>query len=222
MIEGIRIYIEGGGDHRDTRAALRFGFGEFFKSLREKARHKNMRWNITVCGTRRFAFNAFCEALRSRSESFCILLVDSESSVSQTPWEHLLKRDSWLNPGAGDEHCHLMVQTMETRLIADRQALERFYGQNFNTNRIPATEDVETIEKASLEPALKEATRRTQKGEYHKTRHGPKILEMLDYTGVCEKAHYCRRLFDTLTRVLDGELELKNLREILQHALCRI
>ncbi|MGV8118832.1 MAG: hypothetical protein AB2L14_03605 [Candidatus Xenobiia bacterium LiM19] len=43
-------------------------------------------------------------------------------------------------------------------------------------------------------------------GEYHKIRHGPRILEMLDYTLVCGKAFHCGRLFDTVNKVLDGEL----------------
>jgi len=205
MIEGVRIYLEGGGDHRDSRAALRRGFGEFLKSLREKARRRGIRWDIIACGSRRFAYDAFCNAVRSNRSSYCILLVDSESSVSHTPWQHLQKRDNWLSQEISDEHCHLMVQTMETWLIADRQALEKFYGRDFNGNRIPATENIESVEKETLEEALKEATRRTQKGEYHKIRHGPRILEMLDSALVCEKARHCSRLFDTVNRVLDGE-----------------
>jgi hypothetical protein len=205
VIDGIRIYLEGGGDHRDSRAALRRGFGEFLKSLREKARRSGMRWDIIACGSRRFAYDAFCNAVRSNRSSYCILLVDSESPVSQTPWKHLQTIDNWIPPGVGDEHCQLMVRTMETWLIADLRALEKFYGQDFNGNRIPATENIESIEKETLEEALKEATRRTQKGEYHKIRHGPRILEMLDSAMVCGKAFHCSRLFDTVNKVLDGE-----------------
>ena len=91
-----------------------------------------------------------------------------------------------------------MVQMMEAWLVADVAALERFYGQGFRLNAIPARADVESIDKADLEDALRNATRHTQKGSYHKIRHGAKLLEFLDAATVRSKAPHCDRLFAVL------------------------
>ena len=45
------------------------------------------------------------------------MLVDAEAPVNTTPCQHLKFRDDWDLPNVDDEHCHLMVQTMEAWLI---------------------------------------------------------------------------------------------------------
>ena len=40
MVKEIRIYIEGGGDKKDTKKAIRIGFSEFLKDLRQIAQKK--------------------------------------------------------------------------------------------------------------------------------------------------------------------------------------
>jgi hypothetical protein len=133
----IRIYVEGGGDKSDGRAAIRQGFNQFLTPLRELARRRRM--------------------------------VDAEGPVQSSPWAHLQARDGWTAPsGAGDEHCHLMVQTMEAWFIADPESLAKYYGQGFRRNSLPATSNVESIPKNTLEPALIHATKETRKGRYHK------------------------------------------------------
>ncbi len=79
--------------------------------------------------------------------------------------------------------------------MADREALARFYGQGFRATALPAREDVEGIPKADLEAALANATRDTQKGSYHKIRHGARILELVDPQTVRARAPHCDRLF---------------------------
>jgi hypothetical protein len=64
---------------------------------------------------------------------------------------------------------------------------------------------VEQIEKNALLSALKNATRNTLKGEYHKTRHGFKILEKLDVSKVRKAAHHCDRLFTILHEKMNGQ-----------------
>jgi len=95
-----------------------------------------------------------------------------------------------------------MVQVMEAWIIADLETLRGFYGQGFNTNPIPGREDVELIDKADLEHALRQATQNTQKGEYHKIRHGLKILALVDVGKVCSKARHCERMFTVLRNKL--------------------
>jgi hypothetical protein len=95
-----------------------------------------------------------------------------------------------------------MVQAMEAWFIADIDTLKKFYGQGFRENSIPKNTNVEKIDKDSLEPSLKEATRNTSKGEYQKIQHASKLLELLDVTKVREAAPKCDRLFTTLAQIM--------------------
>ena len=207
MVKEIRIYIEGGGDSKDTKAQLRGGFSNFFKELVQVARSKQIKWNITVCGSRNNAFRDFKNALADHPNAFVILLVDSEAPVKQPPWEHLKSRDNWDSPGVDDTHCYLMVQVMEAWFMADIDTLKTFYGQGFKENAIPKNINVETIEKDSLEPSLKAASRDTKsKGEYQKIQHASKLLEMLDVDKVRKASSECDRMFATLTALMEQAL----------------
>ncbi|MCP4695529.1 MAG: DUF4276 family protein [Gammaproteobacteria bacterium] len=198
MVKEIRIYIEGGGDKKDTKKAIRIGFSEFLKELRQIAQKKRIRWQIIICGSRQNAFGDFKNALKANPYAFNVLLVDAESYVNTTPCQHLKFRDNWDLPNVDDEHCHLMVQTMEAWLIADIETLKKFYGQGFKENAIPKNPGVEKIDKKQLEPSLKAATRNTGKGEYHKIQHASKLLALLETDKVRQVAPHCDRLFTTL------------------------
>lgn len=91
-----------------------------------------------------------------------------------------------------------MVQMMEAWIVADVETLQKFYGQKFNPKAIPKHKNVEQIAKTAIETGLKTATLKTQKGEYHKTRHAPDILKLLDMNKVKDAAPYCLRLFKIL------------------------
>ncbi len=199
MVSEIRIYAEGGGDQRSGKAAVQEGFSKFLSPLKEMARERHIRWYVVACGSRQSAFDAFEIALKQHRDAFNVLLVDGEGPVTRSPWEHLQNRDHWPIQGIPDDHCHLMVQVMEAWIVADLETLERFYGQGFNANPIPAQGDVELIVKADLEHALIQATRNTQKGEYHKIRHGPKILALVDVSKIRNRARHCDRMFTTLS-----------------------
>ncbi|MEH2240495.1 DUF4276 family protein [Nostoc sp.] len=204
MVTEVRIYIEGGGDGKNTKALIRQGFSQFLKPLVEIAKSKKIKWDITICGSRNNAFRDFRNALKSHPEAFNLLLVDAEASVTTlSPWEHLKFRDNWDAPsGVDDSHCHLMVQAMEAWFISDMATLKKFYGQGFKENSIPKNANVEIIDKDSLEPSLKAATRSTTKGEYQKIKHASKLLELLDVDKVRQASSYCDRLFTTLTETM--------------------
>jgi len=204
MVKEIRIYLEGGGDDRDTKRQIRQGFSSFLKDLVQMARSKRIKWDIIACGSRNNAFRDFKNALSNYPDAFIILLVDSEAPVNLPPWEHLKSRDNWESPGVDDTHCHLMVQTMEAWLIADIDTLKKFYGQGFRENLIPRNTNVEKIDKDLLESSLKAATRDTSKGEYQKIQHASKLLEQLDVATVRNADPNCNRLFTTLTQIMEG------------------
>lgn len=200
----IRIYVEGGGDQRSGKDVLQRGFSQFLNSIREMARERRISFRVIACGSRNSAFDDFRIALGAHPDAINIMLVDAEEPLQQTnPWEHLRHRDpSWDLPKLPDIHCHLMTQTMEAWVIADINALRAYYGQGFNPNPFPGNPDVEAITKERLEQALIDATRNTSKGEYHKIRHGPDILARADHNVVCGRASCCRRLFETLRKMI--------------------
>lgn len=205
MVSEIRIYVEGGGSSNVTKSLLRRGFSTFLNDLVECARRKRIRWSIIVCGGREQAYDDFQLALRSHPEAFNVLLVDAEAPVRFMPWRHLLLNDRWPQPsGTRDEQCHLMVQTMEAWLIADRGTLAGYYGSSFVVSALPASKDVERIDKSALESILARATRASKRGSYHKIRHGAALLEQIDPAIVRAAAPSCERLFTTLAAEMGG------------------
>jgi len=76
MVTEVRIYAEGGGDKKDTRALLREGFSRFLDSLRKMARSKGIRWNAT-------SLQRGCSGQKKMKKSEKIM-----NLASATPAEH--------------------------------------------------------------------------------------------------------------------------------------
>lgn len=200
MTAEIRIYVEGGGDQKETKARLRRGFGAFLRDLRDACRRRSIRWNVTACGGRDATFDAFDMAIRTHRTAFNVLLVDAEGPVDDGPFDHLPDRwtAQWKAGGVEERQCHLMVQILESWLIADGQQLAEYYGQGFHGKALPNETNVERVAKERVFAALEAATRGTKKGEYHKTRHAPDLLGRVRPSVVRSRAPYCDRLFETV------------------------
>jgi hypothetical protein len=156
---------------------------------------------VVACGSRNDAYDSFCTGLAiAQANDLPLLLVDSEAPVGDPPWEHLRTRDSWAKPGgASDEHAHLMVQCMEAWFLADREHLQRFFGQGFAGNPLPQNANVEQISKADVLNGLNNATRNTKtKGCYHKGKHSFELLGGLDPTKVRGASAHADRLIGFL------------------------
>jgi hypothetical protein len=197
VVSEIRIYLEGGGDKSDAKAAIREGFSQFLNPVRDLARARGIRWSITACGSRNAAFDGFKAALKTYPEAFIVLLVDSEAPVVGGRWAHLRGRDPW-ESDLPDEHFHLMVQMVEAWLVADPDALASYYGQGFRRSSLPRRVDVEAIPKDQLERSLNRATAGTRKGRYAKIRHCADLLGLLDRDRVRQRARHCELLFSAL------------------------
>ncbi len=92
-----------------------------------------------------------------------------------------------------------MVEMMEAWFHADPAALAKFYGARFQKSALKGDpKNVEKIPKKDVEKGLKAATARTAMGSYHKTWHGPKILEVIDPQLVRHAAPNCDRLFQAI------------------------
>ncbi len=198
----VAIYMEGGGKGHNTKAALRQGMDEFLGPIKQEARNKYWRWKLVPCGSRNDAFNGFKNAVRNGVAGIIVLLVDAEGSVETFAREHLKSRDGWDLSFAADDKVHLMIQTMETWIVADTEALADYYGQNFQESALSSRNDLEIATKTEIAQALKQATRATQKGVYHKIRHASDLLKRIDSSKVRNRCPSCERLFDDMIRAL--------------------
>ena len=132
----------------------------FLQPLKEVARNKALSWKLVCCGPRNEAFQRFRDAINSRDDAVNVLLVDAEGPVNKSPRRHLRDRDGWNLSFTREDTVHLMVQTMETWIVADSEALKDYYGQDFKANKLPKAADLETVPKPTIERSLGEARRR--------------------------------------------------------------
>jgi hypothetical protein len=195
---GVAVYMEGGGDGRDSKAALRQGMSVFLDPLKQAARARSWPWKLVCCGGRQEAFAAFVHAMHSGDNTVVALLVDAEAPVVGPPRAHLQAADGWDLSLVRDDMVHLMIQTMEAWIVADHAALAMYYGQRFNRNALPSALNLETVPKIDLASALDRATRSTQKGAYHKISHASHLLQKIDRRVVQQRCPSCKRLFDAL------------------------
>jgi hypothetical protein len=99
-----------------------------------------------------------------------------------------------------DDQAHLMVQCMEAWFLADKEVLGEFFDQGFLVGSLPGHANIEEVLKDDLLARLEQASRRTQKGRYHKTKHGFALLTLIDPERVAAASLRASRLFDVLVR----------------------
>lgn len=192
--QSVRVYVEGGGTYRGDQITLR----ESFTKLLGAVVGERPRPRPIACGGRRNAFDEFRTALRTHPDALCILLVDSEGPVNPEggPWSHVRRRqgDKWEKPdGVRDDQLHLMVETMETWIVADRDALLKEYGTKLDPDALPSV-NLELVPRQDVLQKLERALRKTGK-EYTKAA-GWVLIGRVDPTRVQAACPYARRFFD--------------------------
>jgi hypothetical protein len=200
-VKGIAIYVEGGGSGALEQKALREGFQAFFSSLCSLARRKRLHWKVVPCGSRDKTLECFSVACRTRPDLFNVLLIDSDVPVQQ-PAEHLRRSTRIDLSTVTNEQLHLMVQVMETWLLADRDALAKYYKKGFRMSALPDSREPEDIPKAKVLSSLDDATRDTQKRRYHKIWHARDLLTQIDTQKVRAACRHCERLFGMLEQAI--------------------
>ncbi len=200
----IAVYLEGGGNTAQEKADLRRGFDDLFGEEKTSSRKKHGSLRFIPCGSRKEAHDAFVNALGTHPERVNALLVDSETAIPAVPDQETcdaairlahLKReasanqqgDGWALTGALPERMHLMVQCMETWLVADPEALRAFYKQGFRPNDLPARVNLEEEAKSDVYSKLRRATQGTQKGEYRKIQHASELLQRIDPKKIAQR-----------------------------------
>ena len=203
-MSGVAIYMEGGGDSKSAKAAIRQGMDALLRPLKEAARAKPLHWKLVPCGGRNEAFRRFRDAVSNGDDAIVVLLVDAEGPVDRAPHLHLQSRDGWDMGLADEDTIHLMVQVMETWIVADPDALSTYYGQNFNGNVLPRAANLEQVSKEDVARTLNRATEHTTKGCYHKITHASDLLKRLNAGRVKARCPHCQRLFDLLRPMVDA------------------
>lgn len=194
-MNGLAIYMEGGGDRSDGKAALRQGMNKFLDKLKSAAQANSWRWKLVPCGGRNETFRAFQHARTNPEYSTIVLLVDAEGPLQGNACAHLASRDGWATSSIASNTVHLMVESMETWFVADPKALAGFYGKEFRNSALPKTRNLETVPKARIADDLAEAIKETNKPRYHKINHASALLQLIDNASVRQRCPNCDRLF---------------------------
>lgn len=203
-MRGVTIHLEGGG-RGEGRKALRRGMMRFLRPVKEAFGGKALHLSVVPCGPREETWNRFRrEAGKAGPGEMCVLVVDAEGPVGESPRAHLRVSDGWDPSGISGDAVHLMVRVMETWIVADPEALAGHYGQGFRRARPPKRTNLEEEPKARILDALKEATRHTGKGACHKINHAARLLRRMDPAKVRSRCDHCERLFNELHRILDA------------------
>ena len=185
MVAPITIYYEGS-------PALREGFSGLFSGI------SRVKPKLVAGKSFANAIRAFVIATE-RGGAANFLLVDSDGPDDGKLLQKVKSNPEWKSGlTVSPEQVHFMVQVMESWLLADKDALEAYYGQGFRPARLPADARVEQIPKDDVTNGLHDATRGTGKGPYHKTRHAPALLALIDTAKVRSAAPSCARLFHAI------------------------
>jgi hypothetical protein len=187
MVSKVRIHFEGD-------PALREGFSEFFKELGATLglAPKFIAGKADPCGV-------FLLALETHPGALNILLIDSERPDDGKLFETICQPKGI--DARSRDHVFWMVQCMEAWFLADAEALRQYYGKDFRENAVRLNPEVEEIPKKDVFEALRTATKDTSKGRYHKTKHAPFLLKLIDPALVKQASAHCRRMFDRVPQL---------------------
>lgn len=202
----LTIYVEGGGKSKSLNTRCKEGFSEFLS----KSGLSGAMPRVFASGSRESAYSDFCTAVANGQAA--MLLVDSEAPVAAghrqgramagwMPWAHLANHDRWNKPARSDDaDCHLMVQCMESWILADRRTLEAFFGKGFQSNALPTqSRSVEDIRPAKCFTALKSATLQC-KARYAKGELSFKLLARIDPDEVTKSLPWAKRFVDEVKK----------------------
>lgn len=165
----------------------------------------HIQLDFTFCGGRGNARKKFESELKANvPDQTCVLLVDSEapftcharSTDAESRKYHLSQRtgDEWRLTDVDPNVIHLMIECMETWILADPEALALFYGQGFPLESLPKRENLEHLSKQQVAEHLDQAIDRTKKAQenpkkrgYKKVDHGSKLLAAIDPLKVAKR-----------------------------------
>jgi hypothetical protein len=94
-------------------------------------------------------------------------------------WSHLKIRDGWDKPpGSENDQVLFMTTCMETWIVADRDALAKHYGSEFQESALPSLVNLESRSRQEIQNDLSHATRNCS-NTYKKGKRSFFVLEKL-------------------------------------------
>lgn len=192
MVTDVWVYLEG---HK----SLRPGFSALFNRAIGERGNSAVRIRPVPGGAN--AIKYFMNALRTKRDALNLLLLDCEGPADSCSVDALRARNDWVPPKGtqiDNSQVFWMVEIMESWFIADKDALSAYYGAEFQPTKLPGNPKVEQIPKQDVLSRLVTASKQTQKGPYHKTRHAPDLLIRIDPSKIERAAPAAKRLFDFL------------------------
>ncbi len=138
-------------------------------------------------------------------DSLSIVLIDSEKEIScdekKCKWDFLWKNEKWKKPkGATENSLFFMAACMESWIVADKDALQEFYGKCFQP-KLPQAKDLSTITKIDIINALEKSTKECGKEKQYNTNNKKdsfKILEKVDVAKITKRNIYAKDFFEFL------------------------
>ena len=192
-----QIFIEGGGDGQLHERSFRKAWSEFFRSAGLSGRMPA----VVRGGGRKQTYDKFAHAVRKpKASKLPVLLVDSEERVTDgdTVWQHLQNRDCWPCPeSARDDQAFLMVVTMETWFLADRELLQEHFGLELVESHFKKWPVLENLSKETVLNALRAATVRCS-SPYEKGKVSFDLLAKLNPGRVEIACPHAKELLDRL------------------------
>jgi hypothetical protein len=176
----VHLYVEGGNPK--TTGDLTTQAREAFRTLLST---EGVQVVVKAHGGRGDTFKAFRLARRLKRhppEEPVLLLIDAEAPVSDVhrPWEHLKQRDNWDADGVPDADVLLMVQVMETWMLADPNALRAVFPHKLDDSKLPAPGlGLEGLTNAQVYRALAQATQECSRPD-GKGDHSFRVVQRLN------------------------------------------
>lgn len=192
----VMLYVEGGGETERLQEPLRSAFHKFLEGLPRQPR-------IACCGGRGETLRDFRNGIRDNPNQVHVLLLDSETEVTTRPKAHIESEFKPEDvPDIADEHYHLMVQVMETWILAHPESIRMAYPFDADLSAVPHISDYERVSKAAAIDTLTRATG----GKYsrdNKRLAAARILQHARAETVADKVPHCDRLIAHLESVLN-------------------
>ncbi len=195
-----KLYLEGGGDSKDSHSRCREGF----RKLIEGSGFIGRLPRLVACGVRNSTFDDFKTGHATKPESdYVAMLIDSEEPMDdiEAAWQHLIRHDGWDKPaGASDEQVLFMTTCMETWIVADRKTLAEHFGSNLQKSALPALNNLERRPRQEVQKKLAHATRKCA-NVYTKGKRSFEVLGKLSPTELSKLPSFRR-----MVRILEKNL----------------
>ncbi len=185
MVERI-LFIEGTSD--DTNGSLREGFHKLLIQLL-KGDMPRIKMGNNGRQTVKFFKN-------NRSSKFGFLLIDLDAQKSEKDkkiMEYELKDHK--------KNVFFMIQEMESWFLSQPAVLDDYYGKNVSQKI--SQDNTEII--SEPDKLIRQLTKNTGRGSYHKVRHGVELLKRLDARKLAENSSEFSALIERLKSTVQND-----------------